>query len=94
MNAGDVANAVLSQNLDAPAGQIGQPPAGGRQSLQLPIDTLGRLTQPEQFGDIIIKATQVSSLRPTSVTAPSTPAPAPLRSARSHEHSQYRRSLV
>ena len=57
MTAGDVANAVLSQNLDAPAGQIGQPPASRKQSLQLPIDTLGRLTEPEQFGDIVIKAT-------------------------------------
>src|SRR5258708_18950374 len=55
MNANDVANAVLSQNLDAPAGQVGQPPASRKQSLQLPIDTLGRLTAPEQFGDIIIK---------------------------------------
>ena len=27
MTANDVANAVLSQNLDAPAGQVGQPPA-------------------------------------------------------------------
>ena len=27
INAGDVANAIRSQNLDAPAGQIGQPPA-------------------------------------------------------------------
>jgi multidrug efflux pump len=55
MTANDVASAVLSQNLDAPAGQVGQPPASGTQSWQLPIDTLGRLTTPEQFGDIIIK---------------------------------------
>src|SRR5437667_1162017 len=52
----DVANAIRDQNLDAPAGQVGQPPAPKGQSVQLPIDTLGRLREPEQFADIIVKA--------------------------------------
>jgi multidrug efflux pump len=64
MTALDVAAAIRSQNLDAPAGQIGQPPMLANQSLQLPTDTLGRLTEPEQFGDIIVK----SGLRPNSTT--------------------------
>ena len=55
MTAMDVARAIREQNLDAPAGQIGQPPAARGQSSQFPIDTLGRLTEPEQFGDIIVK---------------------------------------
>src|SRR6266436_2814646 len=55
MTASDVANAIRSQNLDAPAGRIGQPPTSLSQPFQLPIDTLGRLTDPEQFGDIIVK---------------------------------------
>src|SRR5205807_2556313 len=55
MTAIDVANAIRSQNLDVPAGQIGEPPAPRGQPFQLPIDTLGRLTDPEQFGDIIVK---------------------------------------
>ena len=55
MTAIDVANAIRDQNLDAPAGQIGQPPAPEGQPFQLPIDTLGRLSTPEQFGDIIVK---------------------------------------
>src|SRR5271157_742412 len=55
MTAMDVAQAISQQNLDAPAGRIGQPPAPLGQSAQLPIDTLGRLTEPEQFGDIIVK---------------------------------------
>ncbi|HEV3446389.1 MAG TPA: efflux RND transporter permease subunit, partial [Gemmataceae bacterium] len=61
MTASDVANAIRSQNLDAPAGRIGQPPASGGQSFQLPIDTLGRLTDPEQFGDIVVKVGQSRS---------------------------------
>ena len=63
MTAIDVANAIRSQNLDAPAGQVGQPPCARRQAFQLPIDTLGRLTDPEQFGDIIVK---VGRRRPPS----------------------------
>ena len=37
-------------------GRIGQPPAARGQPFDLPIDTLGRLSTPEQFGDIIVKA--------------------------------------
>ena len=56
LTASDVAKAIRNQNLDAPAGQIGQPPALPARASQLPIDTLGRLSEPEQFGDIIVKA--------------------------------------
>jgi multidrug efflux pump len=51
----DVANAIRNQNLDAPAGWVGQPPTYANQAFELPIDTLGRLNTPEQFGDIIVK---------------------------------------
>ena len=62
MTAMDVANAIRSQNIDAPAGQIGQLPANLGQYFQLPIDAKGRLTNPEEFGDIIVK---VGSDRPS-----------------------------
>ncbi len=58
LTAVDVAKAIQNQNVDAPAGQIGSPPSPRSQSFQYPIDTLGRLTEPEQFGDIIIKVAQ------------------------------------
>ncbi|MBV8558377.1 MAG: efflux RND transporter permease subunit, partial [Planctomycetaceae bacterium] len=70
MTAMDVANAIRSQNLDAPAGQVGQPPASTGQQFQLPIDTLGRLTDTEQFGAIIVKVGQGRTTPPSSaVTA-------------------------
>src|SRR5436190_1515564 len=56
MTAMDVAAAIRSQNLDIPAGRIGQPPAPEGQSFQLPLTSLGRLSEPEQFGNIIVKA--------------------------------------
>jgi multidrug efflux pump len=55
VTAADVAEAIRAQNLPAAAGQIGSPPGGSYQTFQFPIDTLGRLATPEQFGNIIIK---------------------------------------
>ena len=61
INAGDVATAIGNQNLDVPAGQLGAPPATASQPFEIPINALGRLSEPEQFGDIIVKVGQGSS---------------------------------
>jgi hydrophobe/amphiphile efflux-1 (HAE1) family protein len=57
----DVVNAINSQNLQVAAGQIGQQPVPQGQQFQLTINTLGRLVDPEQFGDIILKVSQSSA---------------------------------
>ena len=50
----------------ASAGQgaagAGQPPAGPGQTSQLPLHALGRLREPEQFGDIVLRAEADGSL--------------------------------
>jgi HAE1 family hydrophobic/amphiphilic exporter-1 len=51
----DVLNAVREQNVQVAAGQIGQPPAPLGQNFQYTVNVLGRLTDIEQFEDIIIK---------------------------------------
>jgi multidrug efflux pump len=51
----EVAAAIRSQSVEAAGGQVGQPPAPPGQQFQLPTDTLGRLREPEQFANIIIK---------------------------------------
>src|SRR2546430_12890837 len=56
LSALDVVTAIGQQNLQVAAGQIGQPPAAKAQQFQLTINTLGRLTHPEQFADIPVKA--------------------------------------
>jgi len=56
LGAMDVVNAIGEQNLQVAAGQIGQQPVPRGQQFQLTINTLGRLTDPEQFADIILKA--------------------------------------
>ena len=69
LNASDVATAIAKQSIDAPAGQVGQSPAPRGQAFQIPVDTLGRLTEPEQFGEIIVKAAgggAAKSATPTS----------------------------
>ena len=66
----DVQAAVPRQNVQAAPGGIGQPPAGRSRGFQFPLDTLGRLTAPEQFGDIILKASTGGvppALDPTAV---------------------------
>ena len=55
----DVVNAISQQNLQVAAGQVGQQPVPNGQQFQLTINTLGRLTDPGQFADIILKASQV-----------------------------------
>jgi multidrug efflux pump len=66
MTAGDVANAISTQNLDAPAGVMGQQPAPPTQAFELPIDTLGRLTTTEQFANLIVKTTAGQSGPPSN----------------------------
>ena len=55
MTASDVADAIRRQNIQVATGQIGQPPVPDGQQVQIPLSTLGRLVEPEQFGEIIIK---------------------------------------
>ena len=69
----DVVTAIAQQNLQVAAGQIGQPPAPKGQQFQLAINTLGRLTTPEEFGDIILKAAQGNPLVQPSPTGSSAP---------------------
>jgi multidrug efflux pump len=58
LSATDVVTAIAQQNIQVAAGQIGQPPADRAQQFQLTINTQGRLTDPEQFAGIIVKASQ------------------------------------
>jgi multidrug efflux pump len=57
MTAGEVVNAVRQQNVQVAAGVINGPPYGQKGELQLPINVEGRLSDPEQFKQIVIKNT-------------------------------------
>jgi multidrug efflux pump len=54
----DVVAALREQNMPVAAGQIGQQPAPSGQLEQITLTTLGRLRDPEQFEDVIIRASR------------------------------------
>src|SRR5215467_9651516 len=56
MTPSDVVAAVQSQNVQAALGRIGSAPTPQFQQLQLTIKTEGRLTKPEEFANIVIRA--------------------------------------
>ena len=51
----DVTNALAEQNVEIPAGQVGQPPSDEKQNYQIPVRVIGRLSQPAEFDNIIVK---------------------------------------
>ncbi|CAK0751512.1 multidrug efflux pump RND permease AcrB [Gammaproteobacteria bacterium] len=52
----DIAAAIRVQNAQNAAGKIGQEPAPDDQVLVYTVTAKGRLTTPEQFGDIVVRA--------------------------------------
>ena len=55
LTASDVVSALVEQNVEIPAGQLGQPPSNKLQAFQVPVRVVGRLTDPAEFEKIIIK---------------------------------------
>jgi multidrug efflux pump len=55
LTATDVVNALKEQNVQVAAGAIGRPPVPLGQQFQYTLSTLGRLTEPEQFEQIVLK---------------------------------------
>ena len=52
---GDISSAVSEQNAQYAAGKIGSPP-GNTEELTLTVTARGRLLEPEQFGNIVIRS--------------------------------------
>src|SRR6202047_2937950 len=63
LTAGEVVAALQAQNVQVSAGILGQPPMPNASAFQLNVQTLGRLTDPSQFGDIIVKSTVADASR-------------------------------
>lgn len=58
MTAAEVIRSVQNQNVVVAAGNVGQQPVPKGQQYQLVLNTLGRLSTPEQFGQIVVKVGQ------------------------------------
>lgn len=55
LTAGEIVQALRAQNVQVAAGALGQPPSATADAFQLNVRTQGRLSQPEQFADIVIR---------------------------------------
>src|SRR5579883_2303279 len=55
MTANEVVAALQQQNIQVAGGALGQPPVGNDQAFQTSLQLRGRLAQPEEFGEIVVK---------------------------------------
>jgi HAE1 family hydrophobic/amphiphilic exporter-1 len=62
ITADEVVAALREQNVQIAAGQVGQPPAQAGQLFQISVRAIGRLSEPAQFDDVILKRAADGSL--------------------------------
>jgi hydrophobe/amphiphile efflux-1 (HAE1) family protein len=55
LTAGDIVSALRAQNVQVASGALGQPPYANGQAFQLNVETQGRLTDPKQFADVVVR---------------------------------------
>ncbi len=62
LSAGDIVNAIQQQNVQAPVGRVGARPTSDDTQFQINLQTTGRLTTSEEFGNIVLRANPDGSL--------------------------------
>ena len=63
MTSGDVITALQGQNIQVASGVLNQPPVAVSGAFQISVQTLGRLIDPQQFGNVVIKKTPTALVR-------------------------------
>src|SRR5262249_58374447 len=63
LTAGDVTLALAGQNVQVASGVLNQPPVDHPGAFQIAVRTLGRLADPEQFGNITVQQTAHAVVR-------------------------------
>ncbi|HEU5255710.1 MAG TPA: efflux RND transporter permease subunit, partial [Vicinamibacterales bacterium] len=56
LSASEVLAVLRAQNLQVSAGVLNRPPVPGDQAYQINVEARGRLSTPEEFGDIVLKS--------------------------------------
>ena len=56
LTAGEVVQALRSQNVQVAGGVLDRPPSAQQGAYEIGVQLLGRLTDPAQFGDVLIKS--------------------------------------
>ncbi|MGB5833398.1 MAG: multidrug efflux RND transporter permease subunit [Thiohalocapsa sp.] len=62
LTASDVTDAITAQNKVAASGAVGAPPVPEGQAMRWSVTAKGRLSKPEEFGDIVLRAGSDGSL--------------------------------
>ena len=57
-----VTQAIREQNVQVPAGQIGEPPVPAGQAYQFTLNVRGRLEDPKEFGEIALRTNEEGGL--------------------------------
>ncbi len=57
----DVQNAIAEQNIQVAAGKIGAAPAPANTEFEVQVNAVGRLKDPQEFGDIVVRAATSNS---------------------------------
>ncbi len=60
ITASDVQAAIAEQNVQVAAGKIGQSPAPAGTAFEMQVNAVGRLSDPSEFGDIVLRADPAS----------------------------------
>jgi hydrophobe/amphiphile efflux-1 (HAE1) family protein len=63
LTTGDVTAALQNQNVQVASGVLNQPPVDPPGAFQVAVQTLGRLADPGEFGDILVKQTGTAVVR-------------------------------
>src|SRR5882724_6298827 len=63
LTAGDITLALQGQNVQVASGNLNQPPVSQPGAFQVAVKTLGRLADPDEFGNIIVKQTPTAVVR-------------------------------
>jgi hydrophobe/amphiphile efflux-1 (HAE1) family protein len=63
LTASDVTQALAAQNIQVASGVLNQPPVPNQLAFQTAVRTLGRLSDPEEFGNVVVKQTANAVVR-------------------------------
>ncbi len=63
LTAGDVVTALQGQNVQVASGVLNQPPVTQPGAFQIAVQTLGRLADPNEFANIVVKQTETAVVR-------------------------------
>ena len=63
LTAGDIVQALQGQNVQVAGGVLDQPPTPNQGAFQLAVQTLGRLANPDEFANIVVKQTPTAVVR-------------------------------